>query len=62
MSVFLQQASLHGTVIESTASCVTFIEQLMNLVQAKPLSHKLSVMEYMNDKIKDNILHTSHSL
>jgi len=32
----------------------------MNLVQAKPLSHKLSVMEYKNDKIKDNILHTSN--
>jgi len=34
----------------------------MNLVQAKPLSHKLSVMEYKNDKIKDNILQTSHTL
>jgi len=36
--------------------CVTFNEQFMSLVQVKPLSHKLlSVMEYMNDKIKDNI-------
>jgi len=26
-------------------SCETFNEQLMSLVQAKPLSHKLSVME-----------------
>jgi len=34
----------------------------MSLVQAKPLSHKLSVMEYENDKIKDNILQTSHIL
>jgi len=36
-------------------SCVTFNEQLVSLVQAKPLSHKLSVMEYKNNKIKDNI-------
>jgi len=42
-------------------SCVTVNEQLMNLVQAKPLSHK-AVMEYKNDKIKDNILQTSHIL
>ena len=34
----------------------------MSLVQAKPLSHKLSVMECENDKIKDNILQTSHIL
>jgi len=31
----------------------------MSLVQAKPLSHKLSLMEYKNDKINDNILQTS---
>jgi len=34
----------------------------MNLVQAKPLSHKLSVMEYKSDKIKDSISQTSHIL
>jgi len=27
----------------------------MSLVEEKPLSQKLSVMEYKNDKIKDNI-------
>jgi len=34
----------------------------MGLVQAKPLSRKLSVMEYNNDKTKDNISQTSHIL
>jgi len=42
--------------------CVTFNKQLMGLVQAKPLSRKLSVMEYKNDKIKDNISQTPHIL
>jgi len=34
----------------------------MGLVQAKPLSRKLSVMEYKNDEKKDNISQTSHIL
>jgi len=34
----------------------------MGHVQAKPLSHELSVMEYKNDKIKDNVSQTSHIL
>jgi len=43
-------------------SCVTFNKQLVGLVQAKPLSRKLSVMEYKNDKIKYNISQISHIL
>jgi len=34
----------------------------MSLVQAKPLSRKLAVVEYKNDKIQDNILQTSQIL
>jgi len=34
----------------------------MGRVQAKPLSRKLSIMEYKNGKIKDNISQTSHIL
>jgi len=44
------------------ASWVTFNEQLVSLFQAKPLSDKLSVMEYKNDKIKDSNSQTSHIL
>jgi len=51
LSVFFAVGYLK--LIES--KCVTFNEQLISLIQAQPLSHKLSVMEYKNDKIKDNI-------
>jgi len=33
----------------------------MNLVQAKPLSHKLSDMDYKNDKIKDKTFRKHHT-
>jgi len=45
--------------LQLKVSCVTFNKQLMSLVQAKPLSHKLSVMKYKNDKTKVNISETS---
>jgi len=35
---------------------------LKSLVQAKPLSRKLSVMEYKNDKMDDNIPQISQIL
>jgi len=41
---------------------VTFNEQLVSLVQAKPLLHNSPLMEYKNDKITDTISETSNIL
>jgi len=41
---------------------LNFNEQLMSLVQANPLSHKLTLTEYKNDKINDDISQTSQIL
>jgi len=41
---------------------LTFIEQLISLVQAKPLLQNYSLMEYESDKIMDNISKISQIL